>query len=286
MPIIETRRPDIAALTGLHLWHAGMSNCSQRVRLVLEEKSLAWASHLIDLFAFEHASAEYQSIHPKGLVPALVHDGRTIVDSNDIIRYLDHAFPDPTLAPTADNADPLLDLADASQQALRTVSHELMLGEVRRLDQATLDMFEREHGNREFFEFLRRFSTEGFDDAYLAGCLDTLDAALTLLETRLERDEWLAGDAFSLLDISWVVNVHRLLRIGFPLGRFPRLSAWVAKIKTRPAYERGLLAWETQVPASEDLKKRRKRLYKRYVPSRGLHGTVRLKHFPNHFPSM
>jgi len=286
MPIIETRRPDIAALPGLHLWHAGMSNCSQRVRLVLEEKSLTWTSHLIDLFTFEHASEDYQSIHPKGLVPTLVHDGRTIIDSNDIIRYLDHAFPDPTLAPTADDAGPLIDLADMSQLALRTVSHELMLGEVRRLDQATLDMFEREHGNREFFEFLRRFSTEGFDDAYLAGCLGTLDAALKLLETRLEQGEWLAGDAFSSVDISWVVNVHRLLRIGFPLDRFPRLSAWIAKIKTRPAYERGLLAWETPLPAGEDLLKRRERLYKRYATSRGSHDAVRHQHVPYYFRSM
>ena len=98
MPIIDTRRADIAALEGLHLWHAAMSNCSQRVRLVLEEKSLRWTSHSVNLFTFEHASADYQSIHPKGLVPALVHDGRTIIDSNDIIRYLDRVFPEPSLS--------------------------------------------------------------------------------------------------------------------------------------------------------------------------------------------
>ena len=132
MPIIETQRPDIAALSGLHLWHAAMSNCSQRVRLVLEEKSLSWTSHLIDLFGFEHASADYQSIHPRGLVPALVHDGRTIIDSNDIIRYLDTEFPEPSLASEQNTQRDLMNLADACQLPLRTVSHELMLGDVRR----------------------------------------------------------------------------------------------------------------------------------------------------------
>ncbi|MGI4876089.1 MAG: glutathione S-transferase family protein, partial [Janthinobacterium lividum] len=228
MAIIETRRPDIAALTGLHLWHAAMSNCSQRVRLVLEEKSLTWTSHLLDLFTFEHASADYQSIHPKGLVPALVHDGRTIIDSNDIIRYLDFEFPWPSLAAEAKDGDDLIDLADAIQLPLRTVSHELMLGDIRRLDRDTLEMFERQHGNREFYQFLRRFSTEGFDDAHLAACLETLKAALVILEKRLASQEWLAGEAFSLVDVSWVVNVHRLARIDYPLQQYSQLSIWFA----------------------------------------------------------
>lgn len=263
MPIIETRRPDIAALTGLHLWHAAMSNCSQRVRLVLEEKGLPWTSHLIDLFAFEHASADYQSIHPKGLVPALVHDGRTIIDSNDIIHYLDSEFPEPSLASSANEGKDLIDLANQCQLPLRTVSHELMLGDIRRLDETTLEMFERDHGNREFYQFLRRFSTDGFDDAHLVACFDTLEKALMALETRLVSGEWLAGRVFSLVDISWVVNVHRLVRIDYPLQRYPRLAAWFARISARPSYERALLASETLRPVSPAIQERREKLYAR-----------------------
>lgn len=261
MPVIETMRPDIAALTGLHLWHAAMSNCSQRVRLVLEEKSLPWTGHLIDLFTFEHASADYQSIHPKGLVPALVHDGRTIIDSTDIIGYLEREFPGPTLAPTG--GQDLIDLANQSQLALRTVSHELMLGDIRRLDRATLDRFGRDHGNREFFQFLDRFSTDGFDDAHLAGCLAALDSALALLEARLADQDWLAGSTFSLVDIAWVVNVHRLVRIDYPLQLYPRLSAWFARIAARPSYDRALLASETLRPVSRAIQERRESLYAR-----------------------
>ena len=263
MPIIDTRRPDIAALTGLHLWHAAMSNCSQRVRLVLEEKSLPWTSHLIDLFTFEHASAAYQSIHPKGLVPALVHDGRTIIDSNDIIRYLDDAFPDPSLAIAADEGDDLMRLADASQLPLRIVSHELLLGDIRRLDQATLDQFGRDHGNREFYQFLRQFSTEGFDDTALTACFDQLDLALAALEARLAHQAWLGGAALSLVDISWVVNVHRLVQIDYPLQRYPRLSSWFATVRVRDSYERAVLTLETQRQVSPLIQERRRSLYAR-----------------------
>ena len=76
MPEIEPADVSLKDLQGLHLWHAPLSSCSQRVRIVLSETGQAYESHLIDLERDEHASAAYQAVHPKGLVPALVHDGR------------------------------------------------------------------------------------------------------------------------------------------------------------------------------------------------------------------
>src|SRR5262249_6058822 len=45
-------------------------------------------SRTIDLAKMEHATPEYQSINPNGLVPTLIHDGRTYIESIDIIQYL------------------------------------------------------------------------------------------------------------------------------------------------------------------------------------------------------
>jgi glutathione S-transferase len=59
-----------------------------RVRMVLVEKKLPWTSHVIDLSKMEHATPEYQSINPNGLVPTLVHEGHTYIASIDIIQYL------------------------------------------------------------------------------------------------------------------------------------------------------------------------------------------------------
>ena len=85
MPFIEPKDQTLKALTGLHLWHAPMSSCSQRVRIVLAETGQGFESHLVNLEKDEHASPEYQAIHPKGLVPALVDDGRLMIESVDII---------------------------------------------------------------------------------------------------------------------------------------------------------------------------------------------------------
>ena len=260
MPEITTERADLRALQGLHLWHAAISNCSQRVRLVLEEKGLDWSSHLINLFTFEHATPEYQSIHPKGLVPLLIHDGRTITDSNDIIIYLDRTFPEPPLA--VGEAGDLLALADSCQLALRTVSHELLLGEVRRLDADTLARFGRDHRNREFYQFLHRFSTEGFHDDHLAARLAELGQALAILDERLARHPYLAGEHVSLADFSWVVNVHRLALIDYPLERFPCVSNWFAKMRDRRSFARALTAYEKGLPIpSPTLLARRARLF-------------------------
>jgi len=49
MPIYRPDGPAIASLKGLHIYHAGISNGSMRVRLLAEEKALDWTSHAIDL---------------------------------------------------------------------------------------------------------------------------------------------------------------------------------------------------------------------------------------------
>ncbi|MBL6622685.1 MAG: glutathione S-transferase family protein, partial [Alphaproteobacteria bacterium] len=41
MPQIEPQDETLKSLTGLHLWHASMSSCSQRCRIVLAETGKA-----------------------------------------------------------------------------------------------------------------------------------------------------------------------------------------------------------------------------------------------------
>ena len=91
---LTPENPEARALEGLHLYHSARSNCSARVRLLLEEKGLAWTGHHLDLLKKENISAAYFGINPKGLVPALVHDGKVVIESNDILVYLEKQFPE------------------------------------------------------------------------------------------------------------------------------------------------------------------------------------------------
>ena len=65
----------------LELYHNDISVCAQKVRIVLAEKNLEWTSHHINLVAGEQTDPKYLAIHPKGVVPALIDDGRVVLDS-------------------------------------------------------------------------------------------------------------------------------------------------------------------------------------------------------------
>jgi len=76
------------------LYNAPQSTCSQRVRFVLNAKNLSFTEHKLDLFSGDQLKPEYLAINPNAVVPALIHDGHTILDSSVIIEYLDEVAND------------------------------------------------------------------------------------------------------------------------------------------------------------------------------------------------
>ena len=85
----------------LTLYHYWSSVCSQKVRLCLAEKKLPFQSRHIDLFTFEHWEPFYRKINQKGVVPALDHDGKIIIESNVLLEYLEDVFPATRLRPSS-----------------------------------------------------------------------------------------------------------------------------------------------------------------------------------------
>lgn len=73
------------------------------VRLALAEKGLAYDRVEVNPFAPD-VPVSYLALHPFGRVPVLVHDGFTLYETAAITRYIDRAFPGPTLQPGAPQA--------------------------------------------------------------------------------------------------------------------------------------------------------------------------------------
>src|SRR6202020_1175554 len=67
------------------LYNAPQSTCSQRVRFVLNAKTIP----------FDEIKPDYLALNPNGVVPTLDHDGAIIIDSSVIIEYLDEIAPEP-----------------------------------------------------------------------------------------------------------------------------------------------------------------------------------------------
>lgn len=246
---IATTREDIAALTGVHLFHFRQSNCSQRVRLVLEEKGVAWTGHHVNLTADEHLAPEFTALNPKGVVPVLVHDGRTYTESNDIIAYIDATFPASPLVP----ADPhdaafvteTLQTSSAVQGALKLLSHEFLFKPVRRMNSKQLAEFARSHPDPELIKFMEDYSSnEGFGDARIRAAAQTMLAALADLDQRLQSRPWLSGNTCGLADISWIVNVHRMMLMRLPISQFTALADWYRRILARPSFKKAVRAFE------------------------------------------
>ena len=90
---IKTR--EVLDWKGVHVLHFMGSSCSQKLRIFLNLKGIEWQSHIVDLFTNENFRPWFLGINPRGLVPVLVHDGAVHIESNDIIAYLERAFPTP-----------------------------------------------------------------------------------------------------------------------------------------------------------------------------------------------
>src|SRR5688500_3928108 len=82
------------------LYHHNLSVCSQKVRLLLEEKKLQWEGRFVDLVKGEHLRPEFLKLNPRALVPTIVHDGAVVIESTVIPEYLEDAFPAASFPPS------------------------------------------------------------------------------------------------------------------------------------------------------------------------------------------
>ena len=256
MVFVEPTNLEVLALKGLHLYHAGRSNCSGRVRLLLEEKNLPWESHQIRLEKRENVTEEYFGINPKGVVPALVHDGRVITESNDILAYVEEEYPTPSFREVAADAQPEIDRwltlsGDSHMPGIKTIQYYKRNPEVMRKTEEEVTLYRQLQTDPAYLEFHgkhepgRSFSAE---DAQ--GATNLMDGIFVEMEKVLSEHQWLVGDTYTLADISWAPSITTLLadehRFGpFDFDPYPNLTAWYERIIKRPAYQTSIFAWRT-----------------------------------------
>ena len=60
--------------------------------------------------------------------------------------------------------------------------------------------------------------------------------ALAALERGLAGRGWLAGDSYTVADISLYAYTHVAAEGGFDLGRYPAIEAWLARVASRPGH--------------------------------------------------
>lgn len=196
------------------------TNC-ERVEMALAHKGLKAES----VWVKYDDRSEVRKVSGQDLVPVLVDDGRTVVDSMDIVRHLEQRFPDtPRLYPA---------------EAARRAECDLFVDWFNRVWKRPPNELESELAKPKAAQDAARVDRLG---RAMTGYLDTFEGLLT------GRD-YLLGD-FSAADIAAfpflkyaAVPVapdddylfHRILRDFQKPGKsHPRLVAWIARMDERP----------------------------------------------------
>lgn len=213
--------------TLFHLW---LHPFSRKVRITLSEKKLDYELKIEKIW---ERRTEFLALNPAGDVPVLIEpDGTTLANSQVICEYLSEVYPDNNLLG-----------GDSVQRA-----------ETRRLVGWFDVKFNREVTENLLHEkLMKRFLRLGEPSgpAVRAGHAN-IHYHLDYIGFLTEKRNWLAGEDFSLADITAASHLSAIDYIGdVPWDEHEAARNWYSRIKSRPSF-RPLL--EDRIPGFQPSK--------------------------------
>lgn len=204
------------------------SSSAYRVRIALNLKGIAYRQEYIHLVrdGGEQKTARYREVNPLGLVPALVHGGRTIVQSVAICEYLEEVFGDTPLLP----ADP------HGRARVRSIVQSVA-SEIQPLNNL---------GVTQYLSDELAQDADAITDWYA----HWIDRGFSAIETWLSAGDsglFCNGDAPSLADCFLVPQVYNAERFSCDLGPYPSIRRITERCRSLPAFAEA--APERQVDA-------------------------------------
>ena len=194
------------------------------VMAMLEEKGAEWA--LAPLVPGEHRQEPHLSRQPFGRMPVLEFEGRSLYETQAILRFLDDALPGPSLVPLSiknrTRMNIVMGICDAYlfPESARIVVFQRVVGP------AIVPGFEQ-------------------DDAAVASALPRSHTILAELSRLLGDDEWFGGPEVSLADVMVGPQLELYRRAPewgeLTVGR-ENLVFWLERIEARPSMQ--VTLWE------------------------------------------
>lgn len=238
------------------------SVCCHKVRIALAEKAIEHDLRHVALETGDHLKPDFLAINPKGVVPVIVHRGRTITESSIILEYLDDAFPGAPLMPSDH-------YRRAQRRAwARWIDDEMHIPHIAAVSfiicyshafrqsfgtQEAVDAYLDAIPTARHRETMRASFEEGVDSERMRTSLAAWSHFLAAMDEALAETPWLAGDNFSLADIDVVPYVWRLrnLQLSGMWANRPRIQDWLDRVTSRPSFRSAVA--ERQLPAWVDL---------------------------------
>jgi glutathione S-transferase len=192
------------------LYDAIPSSNSDRVKIALHEKGLAYERVTLDLAKKEQKRPEFLKLNPYGKVPVINDNGQILFESCIINEYLDEQYPNPPLMPK----DPYL------------------RGRGRVLVDYALNYLHEPYWALRG-EMLKKESERNI--AIMEEKRHILRNLLQYLEEALGDKSYFLGE-ISLTDIDVLPRFLRMESYGaLPTPSLPRIGAWLQRMKERPS---------------------------------------------------
>ena len=191
-----------------------------KVRQLMNHLGLPHRTEFVSIFEGEGQRPEYLAINPTGTVPAIrLDDGRVLAESNAILQFLaeDTPYLPADRYARAKVAQWLSFEGNYVEPVIGALRHWIMTGKAARRSPEVVES--------------RR-----------AGSLKTL----RILDRALAERPFIAGDAYTIADISLFAYVSRAEEASLPLADFGYIVAWIDRVRAQPGF------LETTYPYSID----------------------------------
>lgn len=200
----------------MKLYDFAMAPNPRRVRMFIAEKGIAIPTEQIDLASGQNRTPQFLAKNPSGGLPVLeLDDGSCLAESVAICRYLEALHPEPRLMG--------LDARDQAAVEMWNRRMELELFQpLSRTIQNTHPMFKTR---------MKQFPDYGETQR------ESVKARLERMDRELEGRQFVAGDRFTIADITAFVPIEfASMMIGLKIdASLKRLARWHESIAARPS---------------------------------------------------
>ncbi|MCG7588407.1 glutathione S-transferase [Photobacterium sp. OFAV2-7] len=200
----------------MKIYELGPAPSARRVSIFLAEKGIDVERQQVDLRGGENLSEEFKTLSLNGQIPVLeLNDGTTICESVAICRYFDEAFP--------------------TEQSLFGSNA---------LEKAQIEMWQRLVELRGLLVAMQAFRNisgiykdrENCIAAWGEESRQRLVDFLPTLEKQLSKTTYIAGDNFSIADITAVILCDFMKNLEIHIDdNLPNLQRWYQLVSIRPS---------------------------------------------------
>lgn len=178
-----------------------------KVRQLLHHLQRPFQTRMVRIFDGEGRTAAFRAISPTGTVPALVlDDGRTLAESNAILTYL------------ADGTAYLPGDAYGRARVMQWLSFEQ-------------ERVESQIGALRHWTLTGKLARR--PDALVSMKRKTGLNALSILEAQFATRDWIAGDQYTIADLSLYAYAGVADEAGFDLSPYPHLRDWFGRVRAQ-----------------------------------------------------